>query len=587
MRQQAVLAFGRLGEPEAAPLLLPLLAEDDPRLRFVAVRALGQIRNPEAVAHLLPFLAEPRKELRFAAVEALGEIRAPAAVRPLIEVLRDADRNLRRAAAESLGEIADPQAAAALLLALEDEHWSVRCAAAAALGRIGSAKAVPALLARLDDDDATVRRAAVAALGEIRDARAARRASSAPSPIRASSRPPSRRCAASAPPPCPRWSGPSPRERSTPEVRRLLVDLAGRLEDPAARRLLLAGLDDASPAVRAEAAAGARRRGLPRGAAAAHGPEGERPLARGPPGRRQRPEEAAAAVRSASTPTTTPSSAKRSSGSSATSSTSASASSSTSPQRACLRTRLAPRLALLGLLSFEDYYRYLRFGPERAEEQQRMVSHLTNNETYFFREQPQLSVFSDHVLRAIKERKAKTGEKRLHAALRRLLDRGGAAHPGHDPLRQRPVLLGLGRAGHRPRRGRGRARQGPPRRLPPELVPRHVTRRCSSGTSPRTGAGVRVKEAARKAVSFRRATSSTPRATTASRPSTSIFCRNVLIYFSDAAMLRAVRLFHEALAPGGYLFLGHAESLARVSTGFIPIRFQGAMVYQKPEEPAS
>ncbi|MGE5127756.1 MAG: HEAT repeat domain-containing protein, partial [Betaproteobacteria bacterium] len=40
-----------------------------------------------------------------------------------------------------------------------------------------------------------------------------------------------------------------------PEARRLLVDLAGRLEDPAARRLLLAGLDDESPAVRVEAAA--------------------------------------------------------------------------------------------------------------------------------------------------------------------------------------------------------------------------------------------------------------------------------------------------------------------------------------------
>jgi HEAT repeat protein len=39
-----------------------------------------------------------------------------------------------------------------------------------------------------------------------------------------------------------------------PEVRRLLVDLAGRLEDPAARRLLIAALEDASPAVRVEAA---------------------------------------------------------------------------------------------------------------------------------------------------------------------------------------------------------------------------------------------------------------------------------------------------------------------------------------------
>src|SRR5262245_63533123 len=63
-------------------------------------------------------------------------------------------------------------------------------------------------------------------------------------------------------------------------------------------------------------------------------------------------------------------------------------------QRASLRARLAGRLSILGLLSFEDYYRYLRFAPERASELGRMVSHLTNNETYFFREQPQLQVFA-------------------------------------------------------------------------------------------------------------------------------------------------------------------------------------------------
>ena len=48
----------------------------------------------------------------------------------------------------------------------------------------------------------------------------------------------------------------------------------------------------------------------------------------------------------------------------------------------------------------------------------------------------------------------------------------------------------------------------------------------------------------------------------------------------------AVRLFHEALAPGGYLFLGHAESLSRITDLFTPIRFQGAMVYQKPDDAA-
>ena len=43
-----------------------------------------------------------------------------------------------------------------------------------------------------------------------------------------------------------------------------------------------------------------------------------------------------------------------------------------------------------------------------------MVSHLTNNETYFFREMPQLQVFADHVLQQLKDAKARDG--RAHAA---------------------------------------------------------------------------------------------------------------------------------------------------------------------------
>jgi chemotaxis protein methyltransferase CheR len=67
-------------------------------------------------------------------------------------------------------------------------------------------------------------------------------------------------------------------------------------------------------------------------------------------------------------------------------------------QRASLRSRLAGRLSGLGLSSFEDYYRYLRFGPQRVEEEARMISHLTNNETYFFREDYQINSGIDHFL---------------------------------------------------------------------------------------------------------------------------------------------------------------------------------------------
>ena len=52
-----------------------------------------------------------------------------------------------------------------------------------------------------------------------------------------------------------------------------------------------------------------------------------------------------------------------------------------------------------------------------------MVSHLTNNETYFFRELPQLQVFADHVLRQLKDRKGREGNRTLRILSAGLLDR--------------------------------------------------------------------------------------------------------------------------------------------------------------------
>jgi HEAT repeat protein len=142
---------------------------------------------------------------------------------------------------------------AALLVALEDEHWSVRCAAASALGHLRSPKAVLAIEARLEDPDATVRRAAIAALGEANDPRSARRlvGSLAEPALQATALEALRRLGPAALTEMEKayasWT-------AEPDLRRLLVDLAGRFEDEAARRLLLSALADPAPGVRVEAA---------------------------------------------------------------------------------------------------------------------------------------------------------------------------------------------------------------------------------------------------------------------------------------------------------------------------------------------
>jgi chemotaxis protein methyltransferase CheR len=61
-----------------------------------------------------------------------------------------------------------------------------------------------------------------------------------------------------------------------------------------------------------------------------------------------------------------------------------------------------------------------------------------------------------------------------------------------------------------------------------------------------------------------------------------ILCRNVLIYFDDESRLAASRTLFEALNPGGFVCLGHTESMSRISDRFTLRRFPDAIVFQRP-----
>ena len=55
-----------------------------------------------------------------------------------------------------------------------------------------------------------------------------------------------------------------------------------------------------------------------------------------------------------------------------------------------------------------------------------------------------------------------------------------------------------------------------------------------------------------------------------------------LIYFDDDSRARAVNHLHDSLAPGGFICLGHTESMSRISDRFAIRRFPDAIVYQRP-----
>ena len=254
-------------------------------------------------------------------------------------------------------------------------------------------------------------------------------------------------------------------------------------------------------------------------------------------------------------------------------------------QRDSLRSRLAGRLASLDLLSFEEYYRYLRFGPQREEELARMISHLTNNETYFFRELIQLQAFVEQVAPRLKERKVRTNDKTIRVlsagcstgeethTLAMMLHDSGQFFFGWDV---QVIGMDVDEA------ALDKARKGlyfhnSFRATKPEVVDRHFVRE---------GNGARVKDSVRRLIRLRQGNLLDADAYAELPPLDAIVCRNVLIYFSDASMLKAVQLFNRVLAPGGYLLLGHAESLARLTDAFTPIRFQGAVIYQSAGGPS-
>jgi chemotaxis protein methyltransferase CheR len=96
----------------------------------------------------------------------------------------------------------------------------------------------------------------------------------------------------------------------------------------------------------------------------------------------------------------------------------------------------------------------------------------------------------------------------------------------------------------------------------------------------------RVKERYRKNVRFFQANLAAPFSCAGWGSYDIILCRNMLIYFGPEAFDRLISRFAQLLASGGYLFLGHSESLFDRTTEFEPVHFTGTMAYRRLPEAA-
>jgi chemotaxis protein methyltransferase CheR len=95
----------------------------------------------------------------------------------------------------------------------------------------------------------------------------------------------------------------------------------------------------------------------------------------------------------------------------------------------------------------------------------------------------------------------------------------------------------------------------------------------------KVASGHQVKPRLRKMISFAQMNLASP---TYLGRMDMIFCMNVLIYFSEQRRAAVVQRFYDALEPGGYLFLGHSESISKMTVKFQAIVLGDCILYRKP-----
>ncbi|MCC6898177.1 MAG: protein-glutamate O-methyltransferase CheR [Polyangiaceae bacterium] len=240
--------------------------------------------------------------------------------------------------------------------------------------------------------------------------------------------------------------------------------------------------------------------------------------------------------------------------------------------------RLSERLATLGLPSFNDYYQYLRLNRGGTAELDEALDVLTTKETYFFRQDYQLRALRDELLPKLADRNARsrrlaiwsagcsTGEEVYSVAIyvleSGLFDGWEVRVIGSD-LSKRSVAQAR----------RGVYRPSAFRSTPPELRREYFDERTD---------GSHITESVKRLCHFGQLNLlDAARASIVGRVDV-VLCRNVLIYFDPRARARVIENLYERLLPGGYLLLGHSESLWNVSTAFELCHLTEDLVYRKP-----
>jgi chemotaxis protein methyltransferase CheR len=246
-----------------------------------------------------------------------------------------------------------------------------------------------------------------------------------------------------------------------------------------------------------------------------------------------------------------------------------------------LEGRLGKRLQLLGIETFEEYYRLVKYAPQGKAELRHLYEAVTINETYFFRNESQFQVFQDILVPELLARK-RTGEKPLLRVWSAASSSGEEAYtiamiylerlkPRYPDLEIEILGTDINQAVLEQAR-RGVYREYSVRAMPPPYVERYLRHENQRYI---------VREDIRRLVQFDCLNLMDRSAIRHLRHFDVIFCCNVLIYFDHKSKVQVVSSLYDAMTRGGFLFIGYAETLHGISSAFKLLNFPKTVAYQK------
>lgn len=242
-----------------------------------------------------------------------------------------------------------------------------------------------------------------------------------------------------------------------------------------------------------------------------------------------------------------------------------------------VQKRLSPRAKELNFDSFQKYFYFLQYDPRAESEFDQIYDLVTTNETYFFREPAQLTAFTEEIVPELLANRTvqkvriwsagcSTGEEPYSIAM--LLAEAGLYERASFEIFASDInqqVLAKARKGH--------YRENAFRATSANLRDKYFVREPDGSW--------RISDEIRNRVQFGRLNLYDETRVSLLGHLDVVFCRNVIIYFDDASKRVVVKNFYNRLVEGGYLLLGHSESLISLSTQFKLRHLKNDMVYQK------